>query len=108
MRRFLLDENRRIVLNISMKMASMLYGFKSEHVKMTLVITCLGYSKISKLITVVSQLQNFVLEKKVESLKEVIVEASKKLERARYNYYKTTSFTKTEQSLEDVLKKLRY
>jgi hypothetical protein len=53
---------------------------------------------------VVSQLQNFVLEKKVESLKEVIVEASKKL-KERYNYYKTASFTnKTEQSLEDVLK----
>lgn len=81
---------------------------KSEHVKMTLVITCLGYSKTSKLITVVSQVQNFVLEKKVETLKEVIVEASQKIKKEQdTTTIKVASFgNKTEQTLEDVLKKL--
>lgn len=81
---------------------------KSQQVKMTLVITCLGYSKTSKLIAAVSQLQNFVLEKKVESLKEVIVEASQKIRKELdTTTIKTTSFTnKTEQTVEDVLKKL--
>jgi hypothetical protein len=61
----ILDENEDSFIRLQMKMASMLYGFKkSEQVKMTLVITCLGYSKTSKLITAVSQMQNFVLEKK--------------------------------------------
>jgi hypothetical protein len=52
-------------------------------------ITLFGYSKTSKLITVVSQVQ-ILFRKKVESLKEVIVEASqKKQKRNRYNYNKS-------------------
>lgn len=73
-----------------------------------LEVSCLGYSKTYKLIGVLSQVQNFVLEKKVETLREVVVEANQKIKKEQdTTTIKTASFTnKTEQTLEDVLKKL--
>ena len=73
-----------------------------------LEVSCLGYSKTYKLIGVLSQVQNFVLERKVETLREVVVEANQKIKKEQdTTTIKTASFTnKTEQTLEDVLKKL--
>jgi hypothetical protein len=62
----------------SIQMSNGSYGLSfSKKIIIEIEITCLEYSKTSKLITV-SQVQNFVLKKKVEALKEVIVRLVKK------------------------------
>ena len=71
-------------------------------------ISCLGYKKITQIINSTNQNQNYQLEEKIESLQEVVVESSKKI---RINqdttYIKVASFgNKTEQTVEDILKKL--
>ena len=59
-----------------------------------LEVSCLGYSKTYKLIGVLSQVQNFVLERKVETLREVVVEANQKIKKEQdTTTIKTASFT---------------
>ena len=74
----------------------------------TIEITCLGYGKKSKLLTISSQSENFILEKKAEILQEVVIESSKKVKVDQdTTTIKVASFgNKTEQTLEDVLKKI--
>jgi hypothetical protein len=74
----------------------------------TIEISCLGYGKISKSINNSSQSQNFTLEKKVEILQEVVIETSKKVRVEQdTTTIKVASFgNKTEQTLEDILKKI--
>ena len=79
---------------------------KNETIKIE--ISCLGYKKITQIINSTNQNQNYQLEEKIESLQEVVVESSKKI---RINqdttYIKVASFgNKTEQTVEDILKKL--
>ena len=50
---------------------------KNETIKIE--ISCLGYHKISKLITTENLAQNFTLEEKTELIKEVVIESVKKI-----------------------------
>lgn len=84
---------------------------KTDYEAIQIIISCLGYS--SKKIKIDSQnktfvIENVVLEKKIENLKEVIVETN---QRIKINQDTTTikisAFSnQTEQTIEDVLKKL--
>lgn len=74
-------------------------------------LTSLGYSKKETKIDCTSKitlLQSFILEEKTESLKEVVIEANQKIKIDRdTTTIKVASFTnKTEQTIEDILKKL--
>ena len=77
--------------------------------KITIEVSCLGYSKKTLAINVkTNTIQNFILIEKTESLQEVIIDANKKI---RINQDTTTiqvsSFSNnTEQTVEDILKKL--
>jgi hypothetical protein len=79
---------------------------KSNDIKIE--ISCLGYQKISKIISLLNLNQDFQLEEKIEELKEVVVEFEKKIRTAQdTTFIKVASFgNKTEQTVEDVLKKL--
>ena len=79
---------------------------KNETIKIE--ISCLGYHKISKLITTENLAQNFTLEEKTELIKEVVIESGKKIKiNQDTTYIKVASFgNKTEQTVEDILKKL--
>ena len=74
----------------------------------TIEISCLGYGKISKIVSNSSQSENFILEKKAQILQELIIESSKKVRVEQdTTTIKVASFgNKTEQTLEDVLKKI--
>ncbi len=84
---------------------------KTDYEAIQIIISCLGYS--SKKIKIDPQnktfvIENVVLEKKIENLKEVIVETN---QRIKINQDTTTikisAFSnQTEQTIEDVLKKL--
>ena len=87
------------------------YSITFENKKYILIkieIACLGYHKISKLITTENLAQNFTLEEKIESLQEIVVESGKKIKiNQDTTYIKVASFgNKTEQTVEDILKKL--
>ena len=87
------------------------YSITFENKKYSLIkieIACLGYHKISKLITTENLAQNFTLEEKIESLQEIVVESGKKIKIEQdTTYIKVASFgNKTEQTVEDILKKL--
>lgn len=71
-------------------------------------ISCLGYKKITQIINSTNQNQNYQLEEKTESLQVVVVESSKKIKiNQDTTYIKVASFgNKTEQTVEDILKKL--
>lgn len=71
-------------------------------------ISCLGYHKISNLITTENLVQNFTLEEKTELINEVVIESGKKIKIVQdTTYIKVASFgNKTEQTVEDILKKL--
>lgn len=74
-------------------------------------LASLGYSKKETKIDCSSKttlLQSFILEEKIESLKEVLIEANQKIKIDRdTTTIKVASFTnKTEQTIEDILKKL--
>ena len=80
---------------------------KSE--KITIEISCLGYKKLFKIVTLTSNsIQNFILEEKIESLNVVVIESGKKIKIEQdTTTINVASFgNKTEQTLEDVLKKL--
>ncbi len=71
-------------------------------------ISCLGFKKVSQFINTTNQNLNFKLEEKLESLNEVVIESGKKIKIDRdTTYIKVASFgNKTEQTVEDILKKL--
>ena len=71
-------------------------------------ISCLGYKKTAQTINTTIQNQTFKLEEKLESLNEVVIESGKKIKIDRdTTYIKVASFgNKTEQTVEDILKKL--
>ncbi len=82
---------------------------KPSSVKIHIEVSCLGY--YMKRIDIIKQtdiVQDFVLTEKIESLKEVIIEASQKIRIERdTTTIKVSSFgTKTDQTVEDILKKL--
>lgn len=81
---------------------------KSKAINLTIEIACLGYHKISKSITLADFIQNFKLEEKTESLQEVVIEANKKIKIEQdTTTIKVASFgNKTEQTVEDILKKI--
>ncbi|MFZ4105978.1 TonB-dependent receptor [Flavobacterium sp.] len=74
----------------------------------TIKVSCLGYVKTSKSISITNLIQNFILEEKTESLQEVVIESGKKIKiNQDTTYIKVASFgNKTEQTVEDILKKL--
>ena len=45
----------------------------------TIKVSCLGYVKTSKSISITNLIQNFILEEKTESLQEVVIESGKKI-----------------------------
>ena len=80
---------------------------KSE--KITVEVSCLGYHKKTLFINIkTNTIQNFILEEKIESLQEIDVESSKKIRIEQdTTTIKVASFgNKTEQTVEDILKKL--
>ena len=81
---------------------------KSKNETIKIEISCLGYKKIIQFINSRNQIQNYQLEEKIESLQEVVVESSKKIKiNQDTTYIKVSSFgNKTEQTVEDILKKL--
>ena len=79
--------------------------------QITVLVSCLGYTKKEMQQDVTSKkniTQSFSLEEKLESLKEVVIEANQKIKIDRdTTTIKVASFSKkTEQTLEDILKKL--
>ena len=81
---------------------------KSKENLIKIEIACLGYQKISLQITDLDKRQNFTLLEKSESLQEVIINANKKIRTDQdTTFIKVNSFSnKTEQTVEDILKKL--
>jgi hypothetical protein len=81
---------------------------KPKNSKITFEISCLGYHKISKLIEYSEQNQNFKLEEKTETIQEVVIESGKKIRTEQdTTFIKVASFgNKTEQTVEDILKKI--
>ena len=81
---------------------------KQKNSSIKIEISCLGYKKITQLINASNQTINFKLEEKIESLNEVIIESGKKIKIDQdTTYIKVASFgNKTEQTVEDILKKL--
>ena len=82
---------------------------KPNSEKITIEVSCLSYYK--KILTIsikTNTIQNFVLEEKTESLQEVVVESGKKIRIEQdTTTIKVASFgNKTEQTVEDILKKL--
>lgn len=80
---------------------------KSE--KITVEVSCLGYHKKTLFINIkTNTIQNFILEEKIESLQEIVVESGKKIRIEQdTTTIKVASFgNKTEQTVEDILKKL--
>lgn len=71
-------------------------------------VSCLGYQRINQSISASSQNYEFKLEEKSESLQEVVIESGKKIKiNQDTTYLKVVSFSnKTEQTVEDILKKL--
>lgn len=82
---------------------------KTNSEKITLEVSCLGYlKKTLTLIVKSSTTQNFILEEKTESLREVVIDANKKIRIEQdTTTIKVAGFgNKTEQTVEDILKKL--
>lgn len=81
---------------------------KINNIPLSVIISCLGYQKFSKTITTDYKIYNFQLEEITQTLKEVVVESGKKIKIEHdTTTIKIASFTnKTEQTIEDVLKKL--
>ena len=80
---------------------------KSE--KITVEVSCLGYHKKTLFMNIkTNTIQNFILEEKIESLQEIVVESGKKIRIEQdTTTIKVASFgNKTEQTVEDILKKL--
>ncbi|WP_309608203.1 carboxypeptidase-like regulatory domain-containing protein [Flavobacterium sp.] len=77
--------------------------------KITIEVSCLGYLKKIQSFNIKSNsIQNFILEEKTESLQEVVIDANKKIKIEQdTTTIKVASFgNKTEQTVEDILKKL--
>lgn len=106
----LLDENDD-VLGYDFTNENGLYTItfdKQNYDKIKVEISCLGYQKIKSSIALKNQNLNFTLEEKNIVLEEVVIETERKV---RINqdttYIKVASFgNKTEQTVEDILKKL--
>lgn len=106
----LLDENNDF-LGYNYTDANGNYTILYEKIKtnyLTIKVSCLGYYQTSKSLSNTNNIQNFILEEKVESLQELVLEPSKKI---RINkdttYFKVASFSnKTEQTVEEILKKI--
>jgi hypothetical protein len=84
---------------------------KPSNNKITITISCLGYSKKEIQLDLNSEkkiAQSFILEEKLEYLKEVVIESNQKIKIDRdTTTIKVASFAnKTEQTVEDILKKL--
>jgi hypothetical protein len=84
---------------------------KPSNNAITITISCLGYSKKEVLLDLNSDKnisQSFILEEKSEYLKEVVIESNQKIKIDRdTTTIKVASFAnKTEQTVEDILKKL--
>lgn len=78
---------------------------KDENIKISL--SCLGYHKVSKIINTSNQTQNFILDEKVELIKEIVINSKKIIINQDTTKIKLASFSnKTEQTVEDILKKL--
>ena len=106
----LLDENNEFLgYNYTDKNGNYSITFeKAKANNLTIQISCLGYHKISKSITLENVIQNFKLEEKTESLQEVVIESGKKIKiNQDTTFIKVANFgNKTEQTVEDILKKL--
>ena len=107
----LLDENEdNLGYNFSDENGKYSISFNTPKTnKITVEISCLGYKKISQTLTVNSNtIQNFSLEEKLETLNEIVIEANKKIKIEQdTTTIKVASFgNKTEQTVEDILKKL--
>lgn len=82
---------------------------KPNSEKISIEVSCLGYHKKMLVLNVkTNTTQNFILEEKTESLKEVVIESGKKIRVEQdTTTIKVASFgNKTEQTVEDILKKL--
>ena len=106
----LLDENDDILgYNFTDENGNYVITFvKTTTSFLKIEISCLGYQKISKSVSLSAFIHNFMLEEKAETLDEVVVEANKKIRIEQdTTYIKVASFgNKTEQTVEDILKKL--
>lgn len=81
---------------------------KPKNQTIKIEISCLGYKKITQNINPTTQNLNYQLEDKIESLQEVVVESGKKIRIDQdTTYIRVASFgNNTEQTVEDILKKL--
>lgn len=71
-------------------------------------VSCLGFRKLLKLINIYANIQNFTLIEKYDILTEVVIESGKKIKvNQDTTFIRVESFSnKTEQTVEDILKKL--
>jgi len=81
---------------------------KPKNQTIKIEISCLGYTKITQSVNATNQNLNYQLDEKIESLQEVVVESGKKIKIDQdTTYIKVASFgNKTEQTVEDILRKL--
>lgn len=106
----LLDENDD-VLGYDFTNENGLYTIafdKQNYDKIKVEISCLGFQKIKSSIALKNQNLNFTLEEKKIILEEVVIETERKVRiKQDTTFIKIVSFgNKTEQTVEDILKKL--
>ena len=104
------DNNENLGYNFTDENGKYSISFKQTKTdKITFEVSCLGYKKVIQTLTINSNtIQNFSLEEKLETLQEVVIEANKKIRIEQdTTTIKVASFgNKTEQTVEDILKKL--
>lgn len=106
----LLDENDDVLI-YDFTNESGFYSFSLsslQYKKLKIEISNMGFEKILQIITNFTQPQNFILEEKSMELDEVVVETEKRVKISNdTTSIKVASFgNKTEQTVEDLLKKL--
>jgi len=103
------QRNKNLAYNFSDQNGNFRLSFKynfEDTIKIE--ISCLGYKKLVELIDLKNINHNFILQEKSETLREVVIESGKKIKiNQDTTFIKVDNFTnKTEQTVEDILKKL--
>jgi len=103
------QRNKNLAYNFSDQNGNFRLSFKynfDDTIKIE--ISCLGYKKLVELIDFKKINHNYILQEKSETLREVVIESGKKIKIIQdTTFIKVDNFTnKTEQTVEDILKKL--
>ncbi|WP_088324033.1 carboxypeptidase-like regulatory domain-containing protein [Polaribacter tangerinus] len=103
------DNNGNYSYGITNKLGKYNIEFKTKNDTISIEIRSIGYQKFYKQIAVKNEIElNVILPLKTEKLKEIIVESKRKIkvDKDTITYNLPNFINKTEESLEDVIKKL--